>query len=327
MSESQPVIDSSRLGAYQLLPHENKAAPDLDEPGGGIAAPRGFDFIGRLARKFAAGGRAASLIASDGAEPAGKRICDRAVVLLRNPKARKATPGDGDASAIESAAWLAARLQSKVAVMEKTIDFLADAEDTPFDKPEVALTKERNRGFAATNYQIICKRLDNTVNTLKPEQTADEIRQTLAETDKANLQDVGEFHSHISTASHPEKNGQNIVHLVVNKTVGVLPESVHESLKDAATWFANLAGDNAVAKVCLKIFAALGMFLAYAVPIALIVASVIFPPIAPITATLAGGATLACPFVACFCGELWKALRDQDTGHDTPDVTLRLLQH
>ncbi|MGV6872725.1 hypothetical protein ACUSIJ_08535 [Pseudochelatococcus sp. B33] len=329
MSESTAVSPS--VVSYQPLPHE-EAASDSDgactvRDAGRVATVPGFDFLKRFREVFeAAGGMPSS--ASNGPESAGKRIYERAVLLLSHPKAPTAAPdGDPDAPKVETAARLAARLHSKVAVMKRNIDLLSNAEDMKFDDPEVVLKKKKNIRFAAVNYASICERLALAVDALEPAHTADDIRQALAMADKTNMQDVGEFHSHAATASNPASTAQNIVHLVVNKTVGVLPESVQESMKDAAIWIADQVRDNCVTRVAFKIIAALGMFLAYAVPIALVVASVIVPPIAPITATLAGGATLACPFVAHFCGELWKALRDKDTGPDTPDLTMRILPH
>lgn len=336
MSDSRFASGSPSLVSCRLLPPDDKAASDFDDTVGRVAAPCGFDFIGRLASVFTDAGEAGSPVASIGAQPAGKRIGDRAAVLLSKRGSPPASP-DGDRSApqpeptdaaqVETAARLAARLQNRVTMMQKTINLLSDADDMAFDDNEVVLKKKKNIRFAQANYVSICERLENTVGALRPTDTADQIQQTLVATEKAMLQDIGEFHSHAATASNPASTAQSLVHVVVNKTVGVLPESVHESMKDAAVWIADQARGSPVAKVAFKIVAALGMFLAYAVPIALIVASVIFPPIAPITATLAGGATIACPFVACFCGELWKALRDKDTGPDTADVVLRLQQH
>ncbi len=336
MSESSPLPASTpgavrRISAgYELLGSEedSKAVSGIaraDDGSNGLVSVQRFDFVGRMRKVFDPSVGDSSAAAVD---PAGKRICDRAVQLLSNPLAAPGGPGsDPDAQDVEKAARLTARLQSRMNVMKINIDHLCEAEDMVFDDREVMLLKKKNIRFAQANYQSICERLDNTASTLNCAHSAKEIRQTLVETDAAMVQDRGEFHSHVATASNPASTAQSLVHVVVNKTVGVLPESVHESMKDAAVWIADCARGNAIARGALKVFAALGMFLAYAVPIALIVASVIFPPIAPITATLAGGATLACPFIACFCGELWKALRDKDTGPDTPDVVLRLQQH
>lgn len=340
MSESPSLTlsgPSSRpaSSSYEAILSEDddKAASGVTRADGGsndIASVRHFDFVSRMRRVFDTLDADAS--APDSPPPPGKRICDRAVQLLSNSRGNPlAAPGghesDPDAHDIETAAKMTARLQSRMNVMKINIDHLCDAEDMAFDEREVVLRKKKNIRFAQANYESMCERLDHTAATLNTAQTAKEIRQTLVETDAAMVQDRGEFHSHVATASNPASTAQNLVHVVVNKTVGVLPESVHETMKDAAVWIADCARGNAIARGALKIFAALGMFLAYAVPIALIVASVIFPPIAPITATLAGGATLACPFIACFCGELWKALRDKDTGPDTADVVLRLQQH